>query len=252
MTDAARARPVALFSCGAASAVATKLAQKRWPDLRILYTEVVEEHPDNKRFLADCERWFGQSVEVAGNDKYGRSIYDVFERERFIMSRHGANCTRHLKMRVRERVLKDAPVIVLGFTAEEEDRAEKFRAHHQHIVCPLIEEGMTKENCLAIVERAGIELPAMYRLGYKNNNCRGCVKGGKGYWNKVRADFPEYFERMAAMQDKLGPGSYFWQGKDGGERISLRMLNPTEGRIDDEPEIQCGLFCDAVAREIAS
>ena len=24
----------------------------------------------------------------------------------------------------------------------------------------------------------GIEIPVMYRLGYNNNNCVGCVKGG--------------------------------------------------------------------------
>ncbi len=58
-----------------------------------------------------------------------------------------------------------------------------------------------------MIERAGIELPAMYKLGYRNNNCIGCPKGGMGYWNKIRVDFPEVFERMAALQRELGPGS---------------------------------------------
>ena len=56
-------RIVCWFSCGAASAVATKIAiaenAGKLP-LIVAYTEVIEEHPDNKRFLADCEKWFGQ------------------------------------------------------------------------------------------------------------------------------------------------------------------------------------------------
>lgn len=31
-----------------------------------------------------------------------------------------------------------------------------------------------------MVLRAGIELPLMYRMGYDNANCIGCVKGGEG------------------------------------------------------------------------
>ena len=43
----------------------------------------------------------------------------------------------------------------------------------------------------SLIERAGLRLPEMYRLGYANANCVGCVKGGAGYWNKIRRDFPE-------------------------------------------------------------
>ena len=48
-------RIVCWFSCGAASAVATKIAMAENAgkhELIIAYTEVKEEHPDNKRFLS--------------------------------------------------------------------------------------------------------------------------------------------------------------------------------------------------------
>ena len=44
----------------------------------------------------------------------------------------------------------------------------------------------------------------MYRLGYQNNNCIGCVKGGKGYWNKIREDFPETFWEMSKAERFVG------------------------------------------------
>ena len=58
-------RIISWFSCGAASAVATKLLLSEKPerfDVRVVYCETGSEHPDNERFLADCENWFGQSV----------------------------------------------------------------------------------------------------------------------------------------------------------------------------------------------
>jgi len=88
-------RIVCWFSCGAASAVATKLAiaenNGKLP-LIIAYTEVVEEHPDNRRFLKDCETWFGQEIRILRNDFYQGSIYKVFEKN-YIRTPKGAPCT---------------------------------------------------------------------------------------------------------------------------------------------------------------
>lgn len=52
------------FSCGSASAIATKLAIDKYGKDRvhILNIEIAEEHPDNKRFLKDCEAWFGVPI----------------------------------------------------------------------------------------------------------------------------------------------------------------------------------------------
>lgn len=57
-------RIVCWFSCGAASAVATKLAieennkRDKLP-LVIARCRIDEEHPDNDRFAAQCSEWFG-------------------------------------------------------------------------------------------------------------------------------------------------------------------------------------------------
>lgn len=114
---------------------------------------------------------------------------------------------------------------------------------------PLIDRGLTKPDCQAIIERAGIELPLMYQLGYHNANCKGCVKGGKGYWNKIKQDFPGDFEEMAAIEEELGPGAYLFYDEKTGQRYSLRQLKPDEGRHDILlPD--CGLFCETAEQEI--
>jgi hypothetical protein len=56
-------RIVCQFSCGAASAVATKLALAKHGDKCVIVNAYVEEeHPDNRRFALDCGRWFGQQI----------------------------------------------------------------------------------------------------------------------------------------------------------------------------------------------
>ncbi len=72
-------RTASWFSCGAASAVATKLTS---PDV-IAYCETGSEHPDNRRFLIDCEKWFGKEVTILQNPDF-RDTWDVWEKRKYI------------------------------------------------------------------------------------------------------------------------------------------------------------------------
>lgn len=226
------------FSCGAASAVATKLAiadnNGKLP-LEIVYTEVKEEHSDNKRFLSDCQKWFGQEIKIIGNDKYERSIYKTFEKS--AMNIKGASpCTQKLKKEVRLKYEKPDDIHVFGYTIEEQDRYDRFLdANNIKTLVPLIDRGLGKIDCLAMLKSSSIELPEMYKLGYANNNCIGCVKGGKGYWNKIKIDFPEQFERMAKLER--------FKGQTVLKDVYLDELPPNAGNYPQEPDIQCGIFC---------
>ena len=89
-------RIVCRFSCGAASAVSTKLVLAQYGathDVQIINAFVAQEHDDNRRFLADCERWFGRPVTVMRNEKYNASTIEVFRARRWIKGRRGAPCT---------------------------------------------------------------------------------------------------------------------------------------------------------------
>lgn len=240
-------RVVCQFSCGAASACATKLAIEQYGDrVHIINAFVKEEHEDNRRFLADCEKWFGREIVVLRDTKYGASVREVWRRKRFIVNRNGAPCSKALKRDVLNAWMSPADVVVLGYTSDEPHRAERYIDANvgRHLVTPLIDAGMTKRDCLRMIMDAGIELPLRYRQGFKNANCDGCCKGGEGYWNHGRKFWPEAFEETAAIQDVLGEGSYFFRNRKTGERISLRMLDPSAGRFDAEPDFECGAQCE--------
>lgn len=254
-------RIVAQFSCGAASAVATKLAIAEHGDaVVIVNAEIKEEHPDNRRFAADCERWFGRQIVMLRDTKFDASAINVFERVGYIKGRDGAACTTRIKRGLLKTFELPGDVLVLGYTAEEQHRLEDWRDNwpDRPIIAPLIDRGLTKADCKSMVERAGIKLPEMYLLGYDNANCIGCVKGGLGYFRAVREDFPQQFERLAQAEDKVaalhGEGAYILRHRSGplkGQRFPLRELPPGPAHRG-EPMPSCGLFCESAEREYAA
>jgi hypothetical protein len=251
----AQPRTVCHFSCGAASAVATMLtlAENR-ENVTIVNAFIKEEHPDNRRFLADCAVWFRHPIVDLRDITYGGSTLEVWRKKRYIKGMYGAPCSLALKREVLASIAEPSDVNVLGFTVEEQDRAERMQELHplDTYRFPLVEKLLTKEDCLAIVARARIELPAMYRLGYRNANCIGCPKGGQGYWQAIRNDFPDQFVAIQGIQEAIGPGSFFLRFRSGerkGERMSLRDLPAGDGDRTDGPA-ECGIFCEAAERDI--
>lgn len=236
---------IAWFSCGATSAVACKIALTMYADVRIVYIETGSGHPDNNRFLRDCERWYGQRIEVIRSAVY-ENVEDVIIRRKYINGPYGAPCTLCLKKQVRynfEDQVKmwDGQIWGFDFCKREVNRAIRFKQQNTHTkpLFPLIEKMITKQDALRMLQMAGIEIPAMYRMGYANNNCIGCVKGGIGYWNKIRKDFPEQFQRMAEIERQVGSTCL----KDKNGRIWLDELDPTHGN-DVIPIVpDCSLFC---------
>lgn len=235
------------FSCGAASACAAKLACEKWGDknLEILYCDTLKyEHSDNLRFFADVEKWIGRKVKILKSNKY-QDIYDVFDKTGWLVGPGGARCTVELKKSVRHNYQNPDDVHVFGMTTDEVKRIGEFEGNNHELFLEWIlrDAGISKSDCYHMLRTAGIELPAMYKLGYKNNNCIGCVKGQSGYWNKIRVDFPETFKKMAKQERKMNVAINKKYVKGQRIRLFLDELPPTMGRYNKEPDIECGPQC---------
>lgn len=160
----------------------------------------------------------------------------------------GAKCTQVLKKRVRkewEYKHKEYDITyVWGFDVDEKNRANRLlesMPQFEHRF-PLIEKGLTKQDVHGFAERLGIKRPVMYDMGYSNNNCIGCVKGGMGYWNKIRVDFPDVFDRMAKLEREIGHSCI--------NGVFLDELDPNKGRMEDEILQDCGIFCMIAMEEM--
>lgn len=237
------------FSCGAASAVAAKLTLDKYGathNVRVLNNPVAEEDTDNLRFLRDIEQWLGVQVEFVTSAKYTtNSARDVWAHRRFMSGVAGAPCTLELKKYARQawERINNVDWHVLGFTAEEKKRHERFTLTERSNVLPvLIDAGLSKQDCYNFLKEANITPPRIYELGYPNANCIGCVKATSAtYWNHVRKMHPHVFEDRAAQSRELGAKLCRHNGK----RIFLDELpENAKGRSMKGMDFECGIFCE--------
>lgn len=237
------------FSCGAASAVAAKLTIEAYGatcDVRVINNPVAEENADNRRFLADVQKWIGREIEIATCKKYpSTSAADVWERERFMSGPTGAPCTKYLKKYARQEweAGNKPDWHVMGFAAEERARHDRFRLTERENLLPvLIDAGLTRAGCAAHLTRCGIRLPLTYAEGWPNANCEGCIKAtSPTYWNFVREKRPAVFAARAEQSRRLGVRLVRVMG----ERKFLDELLPTDrGAPLKSLDFECGIFCE--------
>ena len=214
-----------------------------------IYIDIDDQHEDSIRFIKDIENAIGKEVEILRSKQYRtveecvlafggfRNPYNSF-----------APCTNWLKKRVRKQWEEEHQdydlTYVWGFDLKEKNRAERTveanpQANHEF---PLIEKNLSKEEVHGLFERNfDFKRPLMYDLGYPNNNCIGCVKGGAGYWNRIRKDFPEVFESRSKLERKVGH-SILKVGY-------LDELDPNRGNMNTEIFPDCGIMCYLAQKE---
>lgn len=232
---------VSWLSAGVSSFIASYLVRNMVDNF--VYIDISDQHPDSIRFIRDCEKLLPKPVEVISSTEYNSVDSAIRSAGVVRMVRTGfAPCTNFLKKRVRKQWEYNHPdcdfVYVWGFDCSERSRAERLvdaMPLYQHIF-PLIDNNLSKEDCHALLYKLGVKRPIMYDLGYQNNNCVGCVKGGAGYWNRIRVDFPDVFRSRACLERDIGSRCLkdYW----------LDELPEGVGRFSEDIPEDCGIFCE--------
>lgn len=212
-----------------------------------IYIDVADQHPDSLRFIKDCEKAIGKEIQILKSDEYKDVADAVRSFGSFKNSVNGfAPCTNWLKKRVRKEWEFEHRDTILtyvwGMDREEKHRAENLEQAMPEFFheFPLIDKNLTKEDVHGLFARTfDFPRPKMYDLGYSNNNCIGCVKGGMGYWNKIRKDFPEVFKARTELEHEVGNTML----KDQNGYIYLDELDPNRGNMNMEVMQECGVFC---------
>jgi hypothetical protein len=260
-------RRIRWFSDGTASAVATKLDIEEFgvDAGPVVICDTGAEDEDNLRFRAECEAWFDCPVEVIKSEKYD-DVFDVWQSVRYMSGINGAPCSREMKFVPRLNFERPTDIHVFGYTADPLDKKRADRMREGEIIplggmaTPLIDKGLTKANCMAWVEGAGIKLPRTYAMGFPNANClqRGCVKStSPSYWALFRQRFPERFAATAALSRELGARLVILSR----ERLPDGRYRNIRGFIDEIPLDQpttnpivpdCDFICSAQKQRLAT
>lgn len=242
-------RVIVWFSCGAASAVAAKLAIKKYGQrIIVAYCDTMAtEHTDNQRFFDDVQNWLGREITRIKSEKFA-TIDDVFEYRRYLSGIAGAPCTVEMKKVPRFAFQEPDDIHIFGYTADEGGRIANFEQNNPEVYLDWIlrDKGYSKQRCLREIERAGIALPVMYALGFEHNNCLACVKAtSPRYWRRTRLHFPEAFERRVRQGREYGARLV----RINGERKFLDELPPDDvlslwADIEDfQEDLSCGPQC---------
>lgn len=259
---------IAWWSGGVTSAVTCKICIEWFgiENVRIIFIDTNNEDEDTYRFMKECEKWYGRTIESLTNYDF-KSIQEVWYKNLSLNVATGAKCSQMLKRLVRERFEKDNNYSfqAFGFDIDEIKRAKSMKLNNplSRPIFPLIAQLLSKKNCISIIQSANslfmtLELPRAYKLGYGNNNCwkTGCVQGGIGYWQKIKIEYPDKFEAMAKVEHELTdlkgePVTMLKdQSKSGGfvflkphpKYPNIKDISMMAGR-PPKPLIECNGFC---------
>lgn len=212
-----------------------------------IYIDIDDQHPDSLRFIHDCEKVLNRKITILKSEEFN-CVEDVIRKYGYVNSPWGAPCTGMLKKAVRKKWenqhLGEPLTYVWGMDANEKKRADRLvesQPEYDHEF-PLIDNHISKQDAHAILEKLNIKRPKMYDLGFLNNNCVGCVKGGMWYWNQIRKYFPDVFEARAKLEREVGHSCI--NGK------FLDELKEGQGRKNDEISQECGIMCYIALNDI--
>lgn len=114
------------------------------------------------------------------------------------------SCTEQFKINVVNRELKrrgasaEKPAVLgMGISLDEwqrmrSDSGDPFKT----LAYPLIDLGLTRADCVAVIERAGLPVPP-------KSSCYFCPFKKTGEWQRMKRDQPELFAQVVGMEEQL-------------------------------------------------
>ena len=115
------------------------------------------------------------------------------------------SCTNHFKVQVIAKYLKEQgatpakkATVCIGISTDEIHRADggKNKPKYQHSVYPLIDLGLSRDNCQKIISDAGLPMP-------RKSACFFCPYTRGYQWAEMRRDEPDLFEKACAVEDAI-------------------------------------------------
>lgn len=244
---------VVSYSGGLGSFMAAYLVRKQ--PMRLVFCDTKTEDEDLYRFIQETSDFIGVKLETISD---GRNIWELFEDRNYHSNSRVDHCSHYLKRKIfrdymEETANKNSDTIVFGIDHKEAHRMEKINQnwHPWKTLAPLVDKHVTREDILDVLDRAGIEPPRLYEMGFPHNNCGGfCVKTGQKQMKLLLEKFPERYMWHEEQQEKLfariGKHGFIRKQIDGALKYltlkEFRELLERGESADMYPQEGCGCF----------
>ncbi len=243
-----------LYSMGICSAYIACRLQDECQSPTCLWSDTRREDEDTYRFGREvAERWGLNIVEASD----GRDLWDLWREHNFIPARQISQCSIDMKILPSQKYLESITEpgrVAYGYDLREEDRAERTERRWQHPFLtpwfPLLEWGISKEQCFGYFQRHGIKPARMYAQ-FQHSNCLPCKNFRVNDWNALQYHYPEKFAEAAAFEQETG--LKWMQEADAPRLLELPVLNAAPGRkgrrklAGNAPAFSFDMGCDRCA-----
>lgn len=195
--DGVKDEPKYLLSYGAgvnstAILALIKLGQLKYPNLRIVFADPGAEKPSTYCYLKKIQKEF--NIEVCKSPK--GTIIDYCREKKVIPVRTMRWCTGDFKIKPiakwqAENDWVDA-ITILGISVDEKKRAKDTES-----IYPLIDMGMTREDCKRVIKEAGWQVP-------DKSGCYICPFKRKIDWISMQTNSPDLFQICVELERNAG------------------------------------------------
>lgn len=151
---------------------------------------------------------------------YAPSLYEYLWSRKDIPSIRQRRCTDHYKIRPIQKCI-GTQLLFIGFSLDEAYRAQRKKPKKYPREYPLIEMGITANDCRYIIQQYGWTMPL-------KSSCYFCPFQHPAEWNWLKNNHPElfqkaidlearYHQRKPQFKDSFGllRGTPLWKMKDG-------------------------------------
>ena len=197
--------------------------------LKKLFSDTHNESDETYSFKHYYENELGIEVITLDDPVQGHSsLYDYCVAYKTVPHRAFRWCTDKFKRHRVSQVYKDdpEPVVFMGIAYDERHRAKLEKKGKVTYKYPLVENGVTRKQCIEIIEEAGVRVPP-------KSGCWFCPFQSKQSWLRLLRDHPDQYE-LAVQLEKNSPPDV---------DLYPKGLGWLRGRVDDDLE-QAQLFTD--------
>jgi 3'-phosphoadenosine 5'-phosphosulfate sulfotransferase (PAPS reductase)/FAD synthetase len=215
-------------------ALVLHLMEQGVPNLVLVFCDTHWEHPATYRYAYEFAQAVGLRLRVVDSE----GMVNLCLRKKRAPSTRVRFCTQELKLKPFERYVKTLheqgfdTVVWIGVRAEESPARAKMpeSEHSDYYDCevrrPIL--GYTIDDVKAIHARHGLELNPLYKLGMGRVGCMPCIMANKDELKSIADRFPEVFDKVADLEDKLG--RTFWTAGDTPTRFCSKVAVTKDGR----------------------
>ena len=223
LDDGRPVRHILSLSGGKDSTALAIYLKDRIPDLEYVFADTGEELPETYEYLERLEVLLGKPITYLKADGGFEALLKA--RNGCLPSPQVRWCTEYLKIKPFERYLGDDLCYnYIGIRADEPHR-KGYISTKPNIIAkyPFVEDGITKEDVIRILEESGLGLPKYYEWRSRSG-CYFCFFQRRIEWVGLLEHHPDLF--MKAMSfEKFDPNTgerYTWTAKES----LAELMNP--------------------------